>query len=148
MVKRTYNLEDNDPQKSYPIVPVGEHKFQVTDITDTNDIDIVSVKCEVISENGTAISLIHRINLNENNKFFWLTRVFLKCIGEPCRGNNVTIDTDAWVGRQFTGIVKHSDDNKYANIKEFIYKEGNQPVNVVNNNPDGVKDPADIAWEV
>lgn len=130
-MKRTVNMPDDDPSiKNFPIPPVGEHKFRIIDVMDTDDVDIVSAKCEVISESGKETSLLHRITLNEKDKFFWLTRLFLKCISEPCRGAIVVIDTDAWIGRTFTGVVKHSVDSKYANIKEFIYKDEPQSTTV------------------
>lgn len=138
MVKRTVNFPDDEPtEKSFPIVPVGEHKFQVIDVLTTDDIDIVSVKCEVISSNGTGISLLHRLNLNENNKFFFITRFFLKGIGEPCRGKGVLIDTDAWIGRQFKANIKHSADGKFANIKEII----------LDGDTSKVTNPSDIKWD-
>ncbi len=121
MVKRTVNMPDEDPsEKSYPVVPVGEHKFRIIDVLPTDDVDTVSCKLEVISDSAKEMSMLHRTSISEKNKFFWLTRLLLKCIGEPCRGN-VEIDTDAWIGRTFTGRVEHS--GKYANIREFIYKD-------------------------
>ena len=145
-MKRTINMpnEEITAQKSFPVVPEGTHKFQVTDVyEDGNNPDVVSAKLEVISENGQGISLLHRLNLNETDKFFWLTRLFLKAIGEPHKGT-VAMDTDFWIGRQLTATVKHtlSGGKTYANIKEIIITDDPQPIK-----PVYPSDPKDIAWD-
>lgn len=137
-----------EDEKNFKIVPIGEHKFQITDIHTENEEEITA-KCEVLDTSGEGLTLLHRITNNPSSEFFWLTKLFLKCIGEPHNGD-VVIDTDAWIGRQFFGEVKHSTDGKYANIKKLIYKDDIKqftlPVKDQNINPDGVTDPKDIQW--
>lgn len=131
-----------DEEKKYDLMPEGEHTFQITDIY-KEDEEEITVKCEVISTNGTGLTLLYRISNNHDSKFFWLTKLFLKCIGEPHEGD-VIIDTDSFIGRQFCGEVKQKDG--YANIKKLIYKDIEQYRPPVNNNPDGVNKPEEIQW--
>lgn len=131
-----------EEEKKYDLVPEGEHTFQITDIH-KEDEEEITVKCEVVSTNGTGLTLLYRISNNHDNKFFWLTKLFLKCIGEPHEGD-VVIDTDSFIGRQFCGEVKHKDG--YANIKKLIYKDIEQYRPPVNNNPDGITKPEEIVW--
>jgi hypothetical protein len=119
MVKRKMFIEeDKDEQRTYSLVPEGERKFQIVDVIEKDNLpDDVLVKCEDIDSGS---SLLHRVTLDSQNKFFWLTKLFLKCIDEPHNGE-IEIDTDQWIGRQFFGEVKHN--GQYANIKKLLYKE-------------------------
>lgn len=133
-----------DEERNYKIVSVGEHKFQITDIVSENEKEI-TIKAEVVSEDDSkGISLLYRISNDPLNKFFWLTKLFLKCITEPNEGD-VVIDPDNFIGRQFFGEVKHSSDGKYANIKKMIYKEIEQPFRP--GREDKPMEPKDIQWE-
>lgn len=156
MVKRTYTKDYNEEpeQQAFEKPSEREHLFQVTDIYTTDDNpfekglpqDIVSVKCEVVGGDEEGRTILQRLNLDENGKGFWATRIFLKAIGEPYKGNGLEIDTDKWAGRQFYATIVHN--GQYANIGEFnfdkkieqVYKE---PVKA----PTGTVDPKDIVWE-
>ena len=118
MAKHTVRLPPEDEKRNFPLVPIGERHFQITDILDETD-DFILTKCECIDDVGRGISLLYRVALVGD--FLWLTKLFLKCIGEPHHEGDMEIDTDAWIGRQFIGEVKHS--NGYANIKKLIYVE-------------------------
>lgn len=154
MVKKTVKMPEQDVQAqgNFKLVPVGEHRFQITDVIESGDLDFVSAKCEVVSQSGEGLTLLHRLTLNDGDKFFWLTRLFLKAIGEPHTGT-VEIDTDAWIGRQFTGRVEHSvsKDKTYANIKEIMFREGDIYIHPTKLGNDGstpqVSDPKDIQWD-
>ena len=145
MVKTTGNAPETEPeQKSFKKVPEGEHLFQVVDVIENldSDADIVHVKCEVIDENGQGTTLLNRLSLNDEWKGFFATRLFLKAISEPYKGQDFPIDTDAWIGRRFCAIVVHNGD--YANIKEFLFKEIKQPVTSVGG---GEIKSDEIAWD-
>ena len=116
-MKRTINLPKDD-EKKFLLVPQGERHFQITDILEETD-DFVQTKCECIDDVGRGMSLLYRVALKGD--FMWLTKLFLKCIGEPHHDGDMEIDTDVWIGRQFIGEVKHKDG--YANIKKLVYVE-------------------------
>ena len=134
-----------DEERTYKLVSVGEHKFQITDIFKEDDVEI-TIKAEVIDEGDSkGINIFYRIANDQNSDYFWLTKLFLKCISEPHNGD-VVIDTEAFIGRQFYGEVKHSADGKYANIKKLIYKDEPQDMHHISKQPDEVTEPKDIQW--
>lgn len=112
-------MPEDEEKRTYKLVSEGEHLFQVTDVLYQDEIKI-NIKCEVISSKDEGLSVLYNISNDEHSSFFWLTKLFLKCINEPHHGP-VTIDTDNWIGKKFYGEVKHNGG--YANIKKLIYKD-------------------------
>ena len=155
MVKRTYDLPDEEPeQNSFTKPSEREHLFQVVEVYDESnapgkmvlDINTVCAKIEVCGGEEEGRTMLNRMSLDENWKGFYFTRLFLKAIGEPYKGKGLEIDTDRWIGRQFYATVIHKDG--YANISEYnfdkkITQAYKEPVNY---NPGGVKSPEDIVW--
>lgn len=121
-MKKNINMP-NEEERKYTIIPEGEYRFQVVDIKDETDVN-VRLLCEIVGGQYEGRTVLHNVPLEGD--FLWLTKLFLKCIGEPHCGD-IQIDTDNWIGRQFTGQVKHSKDGKYANIKTLIYQDIAQP---------------------
>ncbi len=138
-MKHNVKLPEEE-QSKFKLIPEGEYKFQVVDIKDETDKYAQTV-CEVVGGEFEGKSLLYRVNFEGD--FLWLTKLFLKCIDEPHNGELV-IDTDAWIGRQFYGKVKHSKDGKYANIKELVSREISQ---VKASLPQSEINPKDIQWE-
>lgn len=150
-MKRTVNMGDNEPEKkAFNLPSEGEHLFQVVDVFTMDseigmklglDENTVSVKCEVAIGDELGRTLLNRCSLDEKYKGFFATRLFLKAIGEPHKGNGIEIDTDKWIGRQFYATVVHN--GKFANIDEYNFEKcaGLSQVDVA------PKNPADIAWE-
>ncbi len=141
MVKRTYNVEETEPEQgSFEIPSAKEHLLQVVDFLDSDNPDIMLVKLEVVGGDEQGRSLINRCNLDQNEKGFFFTRMFLKAIGEPYKGQ-FEVETDRWIGRQCYAVIKHSEykGKTYANIDSYnfekVIKQG-QPAT-----------PNDIAWE-
>ena len=119
MVKRTGQAPDQEPEESdFPLPSEKEHLFQVSDFIDNDDPNIIVAKCEVVGGDEEGLSLLNRVNLDFGFKGFFYTRLFLKAIGEPYKGN-FEIDSDHWIGRQFYATVIHN--GKYANISEYNY---------------------------
>ena len=90
-----------------------------------NDSDIIVAKLEVCGGDEEGRTLLNRLDLNDQSKSFWATRLFLKAIGEECRGEFI-IDSDNWVGRQFFATVVHNIANNgktYANIAEYNFEK-------------------------
>lgn len=152
MVKRTYNLPDEEPeQTSYAKPSEKEHLFQVVEVFDENnapgkmvlDRNTVCVKLEVCGGDEEGRTLLNRLNLDEGWKGFYFTRLFLKAIGEAYKGNGLEIDSDRWIGRQFYATVIHNND--YANIDEYNFDKKIEQYKAPTN-PSGVKKPEDIAW--
>ena len=148
MVKRTYNVEETEPeQTSFNIPSEKEHLLQVVDFVDQDDLDIVLVKLEVVGGDEAGRTLLNRCNLNQDEKAFFFTRMFLKAIGEDYKGT-FEIETDRWIGRQCYATVVHTksrDGSKtYANIGEYNFDK------VIEQYKSPVGQPAkpeDIAWE-
>lgn len=130
MVKRSYrNIPDTEPeQKSFDRPSEKEHLFQAVDVFTYEDTigqkinldeNTVSVKCEVVGGDEEGRTLLNRLRLDMEHGGFFATRLFLKAIGEPYKGD-IDIDTDQWIGKQFYATVVHSGD--YANIREYNYE--------------------------
>lgn len=152
MVKRSYNLPDNEPDaKTFDVPSEKEHLFQVTDVFTQNDEmgeklnldeNTVYAKLEVVGTDEEGRTLLQRLSLDDKYKGFFATRLFLKAIGEPHKGA-IEIDSDRWIGRQFYATVKH--DGKYANIDLYNFdKKVEQPFIAGSGK---AIEPKDIQWE-
>ena len=106
------------------------------------------VKLEVVGGNEEGLTLLNRVNLNQDDKAFYFSRLFLKAIGEPYKGE-FEIDTDSWIGKQFYATVKHTkskDGTKtYANINEYNF---DKKIEQKYKAPVGqITDPSEILWK-
>ena len=152
MIKRSVNTPDTDPtQKTFDLPSPKEHLFQVSDIFTCEDEmgaklgldeNTVSVKCEVVGGNEEGRTLLNRLSLDPDWKGFFATRLFLKAVNLPHKGQ-IDIDTDDWQGLQFYATVVHKDG--FANIKAYNF---DKIVEEVDNKPDVVR-PLDkpVAWD-
>ena len=143
MVIRTVNAPQEEPgeMKVFERPSEKEHLFFVTDVLETIDPDpnIIHVKLEVNGGDEEGRTILNRINLDENWKGFFATQLFLKAIGEPYKGDNITIDTDKWIAKQFYATVVHN--GKYANIGVYNFDKS------VEKKEDKPAHPDDIAWD-
>jgi len=124
MVKRKITTSNEEPeQRKFELPSEGEHQLQVVDLwTDKADDNIIIVKLEVVGEEEGR-SILHRVNLDSEWKGFFLTRLFLKAIGEAYKGE-IEVDEDNWIGKQFFATIVHNVGNNgktYANIDEFNF---------------------------
>lgn len=127
-MKRIYTTDDTEPNESnFKIPSIKEHLFQVIDVHSLitpsgEDDNIQIVKLEVVGGDEEGVSLLNRINLDLNWKGFFFTRLFLKAIGEPYKGQ-FEVETDRWIGRQFYATIKHSESKgkTYANIDQYNF---------------------------
>ena len=154
MVRRTATAKEEEPeQTSFEIPSEKEHLFQVTDVYtekehpdgfDITDPDIVFAKCEVVGGEEEGRSTLIRLSLDDSWKGFFATRLFLKAICEPYKGDNFAIDTEFWVGRQFYATIVHNPSKdgskKYANIGEYNFEKKVEQ-------HDGSSSSSDVAWD-
>lgn len=150
MVKRNYTMDENEPEeKKFDLPSEREHLLQVTDIYTADDEmgqklklseNEVSVKLEVCGGEEEGRTLLNRCNLDQAEKGFYFTRLFLKAIGEPYKGQ-FDIETDRWIGRQCYATVKHN--GKYANIGEYNFTKVIEQYKA----PVGEIKADEIAWE-
>src|SRR3990167_9270203 len=139
-MKRTYDLPDKEPDLFRNELPSeGNHVLQVVDVFTREDEtgmklnlgeDDISVKLEVAEGPETGLSLLHRLTLDENYKGFFATRLFLKAIGQPYKGQGITIDTDTWPGEQFSAFLVHNKGKNakvYANIDTYNFDGSYDP---------------------
>ena len=149
MVNRKYNMDDNEPEeKKFDLPSQREHLLQVTDIF-TPDSEMgqklklgeneVSAQLEVVGGDEEGRTLLNRCNLDQSEKGFFFTRLFLKAIGEPYKGQ-FDIETDRWIGRQVYATVKHN--GKYANIDTYNFDKKIEQYKA----PVGT-DIKDVSWE-
>lgn len=150
MVKRKINAPDTEPEKSnFKIPSEKEHLFQVINLIENvdNNQDIIIVKCEVIGGEEEGRSLLIRLSLDDSWKGFFVTRLFLKAINEPYKGNELLINTDDWQAKQFYATVKHNknkDGSKiYANILEYNFEKTIEQKSIVKE----IKSKEEIAWD-
>lgn len=153
-MKRTYKIDQNEPeQMKFDLPTEKEHLFQITDIYDyTSAIGqkialnehTISLKIEVVGGFEEGRTMLNRMTLDENNRGFFATRLFLKALGLDYKGN-IAIDTDQWIGLQFYATVKHNGE--YANIKEYNFdkkiEQRKQPSGYSTENP---KESQEIQW--
>jgi len=160
MVKRTVNAPDAEPeQKKFEDPSEKEHLFQVSDIYDQQDHpegfditdpDICFAKCEVVGGDEAGRTLLNRCCVDEKRKEFFFTRMFLKAISQPYKGDNFPINSDEWQGKQFYATVVHTQNKDktktFANIKEYNFdKMVEQPTIPT---PEEVANPEqEVAWD-
>lgn len=154
-MKRTYtkNYQEEPEQAKFDIPSPKEHLFQITDIFTCEDEmghklkldqDTVSIKLEVVGSDEAGRTLLQRLTLDENNKGFFATRLFLKVLGMEYKGQGLSIDTDMWCGLQLYATVVHN--GKYANIDQYNFdKKIEQPFRP--GREDKPMEPKDIQWE-
>ena len=139
MVKKTVNMGTDDPeQKKFELPSEGEHTFQVVDTIDNPDPNIVVVKLEITDKEEFGRSMLHRVSLDSEWKGFFLSRLFLKAVQEPHKGDGVEMDSDNWIGRQFTATVIHNEANNgkvYANISEYQFDKVSEVVDTKASTP-------------
>ena len=156
MVKRSVNCPDNEPESAkFEIPSEKEHLLQVVDIFTADDEtghklglddNTVSAKCEVVGGEEEGRGLLIRVSLDPTWKGFFFTRLFLKAIGEQCRGQ-IEIDSDRWAGRQFFATVKHDESGKYANVDSYNFEKSSQLARTGVNPDVEPTSPSEIAWE-
>lgn len=136
MVKRTASASDKEPeQSSFDIPSEGEHLLQVVDVYTQlehpdgftiNDPDLVFARMEVVGGNEEGRSMLNRMSLDDTYKGFFATRLFLKAIGQPYKGEQFVIDTDEWIGKQCFAKIVHNEGREgkvFANIKEYNFEK-------------------------
>lgn len=141
-MKKNFKLDEQEPdQVRFKLPSIGEHAFQVVEANDDKNLsNLVVVKLEVINSEEAGRSIQMRINLDENWKGFFTTRLFLKAIGEPYKGD-FDVDTDMWIGKTFVASIVHNKGNNgktYANIDKYnfdvkvdkIEQTANQPTEI------------------
>ena len=153
-MRRSYSTDESEPTESqFELPSPTEHLFQVTDINPVvtpsgEDDNIQVVKLEIVGGDDNGISILLRVNLNQDEKAFYFTRLFFKAIGEGYKGK-FEIETDRWIGRQFYATIKHNkskDGTKtYANIDTYNFDKKIEQVYQAHN-PDNVTKPEDIVW--
>ena len=128
MVQRNAKSNNEEPeQKRFELPSEIEHLFQVVDVDEEmdGDPDVVFVKIEVSGGPEEGRTTLIRLSLDDSWKGFFATRLFLKAISEPYKGEDFPIDTDNWIGRQLRATIVHNkskDGSKtYANIDEYNF---------------------------
>jgi len=126
MVKKSINCSSEEPeQKKFELPSEGEKLFQVVDlIPDKNNPNIIAVKLEVADGSEMGRSILHRVNLDEKWAGFFATRLFLKALKQPYKGD-IEIDSDMWIGLCFYASIVHNVSEKngktYANIDSYNF---------------------------
>jgi hypothetical protein len=104
------------------------------------DENTVCVKLEVAIGDELGRTMLQRCSLDPTWKGFFATRMFLKAIGEPYKGD-IDIDTDRWIGRQAYVNVVHN--GQYANVADYNFEKCASLSQV---NPGGITKAADLEW--
>lgn len=156
MVKRVI-VDNKEPEESnFKLPSEREHLMVITDVNplvvpDGTDDNIQIVNLEIVGGDEEGLTLLNRYNLDQNDKAFYYTRLFLKAIGEPYKGE-FDIDPNRWLSKQFYATIKHTESKgkTYANIGEYnfdkkIEQQYQSPVGEIKN-PDGIKSPEEINW--
>ncbi len=150
MPQRNVNMGNEEPeQRRFELPSEGEHKFQVVDIIDNDDPNLAITKLEVAEGDEVGRSLLHRVSFDSEWKGFFLTRLFLKAVGEPYKGDGINMDSDNWVGRSFYATIVHNkseaNGKTYANIDQFNF---DKVVEQANTNTEGAPNPTGaVAWD-
>jgi hypothetical protein len=157
MVERTATSREEPEQKSFKKPSENmDHLFQITEVFDyenphpkiSTDENTVIVKLEVEGGEEEGRTMLHWVNLDDQWAGFFRTKIFLKCIGEPYKGDDFPIMSDNWQGRKFYADVVHTEDGKYANVNEFnidkslAIEQYRAPVKAKTD-----KDDNEIAWD-
>lgn len=123
---RQVNAPNEEPEESkFSLPSEKEHLLQIVDFwPDAEDTNIIVTRIEVVGGSEEGRSILHRVNLDDQAKGFYYTRLFLKAIGENYKGS-FKINEEAWSGKQFYATVVHdsSKGKTYANINEYNFEK-------------------------
>lgn len=158
-MKRTVNAPDNEPEQSnFQIPSEKEHLFQVVDVftmvDEGNkfnlDNNTIIAKCEICGGDEEGRTLLQRLSLDDQWKGFFATRLFLKAIGQPHKGQ-IEIDTDSFIGMQFYATVIHNkskDGTKtFANIAEYNFEKLVDQHYITKTELSPIKTDNTVAWD-
>lgn len=155
MKRRIVAPETEVEKMSFDVPSEREHLFTVSDVFTCEDEtgaklrldpDTVCVKCEVTNGDEEGRTLLKRITIDPDNKAFFATRLFLKVVGLPYKGE-IEIDTDDFQSRQFFATVVHNEGNngkKYANIDQYNFDKLIENDNVSSHKKEPVEE---VAWD-
>lgn len=164
MVKRTVTAPNDEPEQGkFKLPSEGEHLFQVVEKwADKTDDNVIITKLEVAEGDEIGRSILHRVNLDSEWKGFFLTRLFLKAIGEPYKGE-FEVDDDMWIGKCFYASVIHNKEKDkrtgevvpngktYANIDQFNFDKladnSGSPTKMTPEEKQKAIDSNQIAWD-
>ena len=147
MVRKKVAMGNDEPDQINRDLPSEkEHFFQVVNVLTLNpsSVDIHHVKCEVADGEEIGRTLLNRLSLDAGWKGFFATRLFLKAIGEPYKGNEIEIETNNWIGRQFFATVIHN--NGYANINKYNFEKSSK-IRQFKIEADPKEKNAEVAWD-
>lgn len=133
MVTKKVNCSNDEPIKTeFQNPSEGQHCFKVVEVFDSGslkfklDDETVMVKLVVCEGDEKGRNIFHRLSLNSEWSGFFMTRLFLKAIGQNYKGN-IEINTSNWKDKKFFGTVIHnpSKDGKkiYANINDYNFEK-------------------------
>jgi len=152
MVKKYGTTSNEEPeQNKFELLSEGEYLLQVVDLFPyKEDENIVIVKLEVAEGEEMGRSIIHRVNMDFGWKGFFATRLFLKALKQPYKGD-IEIDSDMWPGLCFYANIVHNkaDNGKtYANIDSYNFDKEVKQFNE-NIDPERQKkiDNNELAWD-
>lgn len=156
MVRRSLNAGDDEPgQMNFKNPSECEHLFQVVDVFDTHtapgamvlDENTLCVKLEVAIGEEAGRTMLQRVSLDPTWKGFFATRLFLKAIGEPYKGQ-IEVDDDRWIGRQLYATVVHTESGEktYANIAEYNFEKC-AALSQHDSGTEQVSSPSEVVWE-
>ena len=158
MVKRNASGTEEPEQKKFELPSEKEHLFQVADIYDQmehpegfniDDPDLAIVKIEVVGVEEEGRTMLNRLTVNDESKGFFATRLFLKAVSLPYKGDSFPIDSDEWQGRQFYALVSHKEykGKMYANISEYNFDKIVEQAAPVATEAPADKPGQDVAWD-
>ena len=126
MVQKTVDMGDDEPRQNEKPSEDTEHLFKVMNIFDSDDPTVIPVQLAVTGGEEDGRTMLHRVSLDDTWKGFFVTRLFLKAIGEQYKGNDIKIDSDNWIGRSFHAVVIHNKATSgkvYANIDTYNFNK-------------------------
>ena len=105
MVQVNWNAGDKDVSDGYPLLPDGEYDLKIVSVSmgkSKNDDPQAIVDYVVVNGleyQGRSLKF-HRLTFIPNDgPGAWIAKSFLKAIGQPYKGKDVILETDAWLGK-------------------------------------------------
>jgi hypothetical protein len=116
-------------ESGFPLLPEGVYTFKVSEVaekTSKNNDPMVMLTLETVVGNERFLVwdyILFPSNDSPAVKAKGRTKLFLKCINEPC-GELVNYDTDNWIGKTVKARTYHDmyNGDKKAKIKLYIFE--------------------------
>jgi len=141
MGRATFNAGEGEPTSGFPLLPPGEYDLKITEAqmgtSKKSGFPQAMVNFVVVNgleHEGKPLKFHYVTFIPDGQKGNGMAKTFLKALGQPYKGAEVVVDSDAWIGKVIhadVGVENYEGKQKNKlgfNIKAYEGPEIKSPV--------------------